>query len=471
MLDISLVIIFLVYLAVCSFKSYKQIHSINAFSLGIKSISTYALGATITATWVSGSGFILDLTEFYKNGLPFFITALGMCVGLVIIALCIAPKMERFLGKVSIAAIMGEEYGQKVRIITAFCGCFAVSAGIFIQFKIMGEVLHYLMPFLNNTICLLMSSSIVIMYSFIGGINSVVHTDKIQAICFTLALIIGIVLLKSTIKYDPNHIITDLISLNSFHNLNTDQKIDMFLLFTYFLIPAMSPHVVQRISMGINIKQVKDAYLWSAFSLMLMITASCYCSYLLFQWDQHIPLDKMLYTFLDLFNIPGTKGILIIGLISMCMSTADSNLNIGAILVANDIWKPNSSNIFEKLYLARLSTFIIGILSLFFCFQKGSLISILISAYTFYTPFIVIPFFAAIFGFKTTERCVLIAMGITLLYIMVFKFVLKNNLNIVTISMIINLISLIFSHYLIEKWELLKCFGIKSHLKNRKHNV
>jgi Na+/proline symporter len=36
--------------------------------MGIRSISTYALGATITATWVSGSGFIMDLTEFYSSG-------------------------------------------------------------------------------------------------------------------------------------------------------------------------------------------------------------------------------------------------------------------------------------------------------------------------------------------------------------------------------------------------------------------
>lgn len=469
MLDYILVFSFLIYLGFFSVNSYKDINSINSFSLGRRSVSTAALGATITATWVSGSGFVMDLTEFYTNGVSYFIESLGMCLTLTLVALCIVPKMKRFLGKISVASIMGEEYGQTVRVITAISGCFAVSGGIFIQFQIMGKVLHYLLPFLNEPICILISSAIVIFYSFSGGIDAVVHTDKIQAVCFILALVIGIILLKTTIKYEmPTHGLGEHFHLNHLLTFNFEQRIDMFLLFAYFLIPGMSPHVVQRISMGINLSQVKKAYLWSSLALLLVLIASCWFSYLLFQMNPHIPPKEILTTLLNLFTIDGTKAILIIGIISMCMSTADSNLNIAAVLIGNDTLGANSLNKLEKLYSARRATIAIGLLCLFFSFKEGSLLDIVLFAQSFYIPIVTVPLLATIFGYKTTERCCLIAMIFAIIFVVIFKFILKSNLNIITIAMGINLISLIFSHYIIEKWELLKCFGIRSNLKELK---
>ena len=469
MIDYILIFGFLGYLAFSSFKSYKEIHSINAFSMGIRSISTYALGATITATWVSGSGFVMDLCEFYKEGASYFISSVGMCLTLSVVAIWIVPKMKRFLGKISVASIMGEEYGQTVRVITAISGCFAVSGGIFIQFKIMGKVLHYLLPFLNEPICIVISSSIVILYSFIGGINSVVHTDKIQAVCFTLALIIGIVLIKTTIKYEtPSHGLGEHFYPSHLLTFNKEQWIDLILLFAYFLIPGMSPHVVQRISMGINLNQVKKAYLWSSLALFLVLIFSSWFAYLLFQIDPHIPGEKLLTTLLDLFTIDGTKAIVIIGIISMCMSTADSNLNIGAVLFANDLWKKNSLDKLSKLYVARKATILIGVLSLFFAFKEGSLLTIILFAQSFYMPIVTVPLLAIIFGFKTTERCCLIAMGVTFSYVAIFKLKIYPNFNIIPPAMLLNAIVLFASHYLIEKKELLKCFGISSQLKGKK---
>ena len=94
MLDYILVFSFLIYLGFFSVNSYKDINSINSFSLGRRSVSTAALGATITATWVSGSGFVMDLTEFYTNGVSYFIESLVMCLTLTLVALCIVPKMK-----------------------------------------------------------------------------------------------------------------------------------------------------------------------------------------------------------------------------------------------------------------------------------------------------------------------------------------------------------------------------------------
>jgi Na+/proline symporter len=151
------------------------------------------------------------------------------------------------------------------------------------------------------------------------------------------------------------------------------------------------------------------------------------------------------------------------------MSTADSNLNIAAVLIANDTYKLNTLDDMQKLHFARGMTIVIGLLSLLFCFKEGSLLDIIIFGHLFYMPIIVPPFLAVIFGFKTTERCALITMGVTFVFVVIFKFILKYKFNIIAPAMLFNLIILATSHYLIEKWEILKCFGITSKLKEIKN--
>ena len=90
--------VLLFYRTVSDFGSIK---SINSYSIGRRSFTTFALGATITATWVSGSGFLLDLEEFQKDGLLYLLPSLCMILCLVVIAVAVVPRMERFLGKTS----------------------------------------------------------------------------------------------------------------------------------------------------------------------------------------------------------------------------------------------------------------------------------------------------------------------------------------------------------------------------------
>ena len=116
----------------------------------------------------------------------------------------------------------------------------------------------------------------------------------------------------------------------------------------------------------------------SALGISVVFASSCYFSYLVFQLNPNLEKGEILNYVLDLFFIDGTRAILIKGIISMCMSTADSNLNIGSILLANDTYKRKTLNIYEKLLFARASTVIIGLLALFFCFKEGSFLQILL---------------------------------------------------------------------------------------------
>lgn len=468
-LDNFILLIFVGYLLIASYQDIGESKNINAYAVGRRSFSTFALGTTITATFVSGSGFVLDLTEFYKNGWKFFFPVLCMIISFVLVATCIVPKMERFLGKTSVATIMGEEYGQTVRFITAITGVLGSAGIIAIQFKIMGNVAHTYIPDLSWQMCVIIFGLITTGYTVLGGIHSVVHTDTIQSICFVISICVATTLvytkisglpLEEVVKIDKSH-----FDIMSIFTLKGQELESMILLGLYFLVPSMSPTIVQRISMGFNISQIKKSYLYSSLMIFVVISFTCLISYLLFEANLGKPIDNILEHFLKLFTIPGTTAIVVIGVLSMCMSTADSNINICAVLIANDMWKSNVANSMEKLLSARYFGCAIGIISILFSLYEGSLLSFILSFWCFYMGLVSIPLLALIFGFKITELCCLITMGVVFSYVVIFKFILNPSFNIIPSAMLLNLIVLVTSHYLIEKWEVLKCFGIKSKFK------
>ena len=238
-LDQIIVGIFLFILVYVSFYNIRKIENFNIFALGRKTFSTFALSSTVLATWISGSGFVLDLSEFYFQGFVYFYASIGMCLTLTIVATILVPRMQRFLGKLSLTTIMTQQYGEKVGIITAVSGLFVSSGSIYVQFKIMGIGLHYIFPFFSDMSCVFLSSCIVILYSFTGGINSVVTTDKIQAICFSLAIVIGLILIMSKLDNSSITVIPERFKWDNFYYLDTNNKIDVILLFLYFLIPGL----------------------------------------------------------------------------------------------------------------------------------------------------------------------------------------------------------------------------------------
>jgi Na+/proline symporter len=469
-IDYTLIGMFTFYLLFECFQKFNKTENINTYAIGNKTFSTFALTATISATWISGSGFILDLQEYYNDGFKYFLISIGMCLNLTLVSL-LAPKMGEFLGKTSVASIMGNNYGEIVQNITSILGCVTSCGSIAIQFKIMGNVIQYLLPItlfkeyldvdLHLYFCVVIGGIITTAYTYSGGIRSVVRTDIVQICCLTIALIIAIV------TFDTQNLFTNSYEKISIENLQKFQFVslfkltgseifDLFLLFGYFIVPGLRPNVIQRISMANNLQQVKNSHFYSSILLFITLTISCYISYLIFIANPNIENGNILPFLINAYNLPGTKAILIIGIIAMCMSTADSGLNISAVLLANDFWLFKNKNSIEKIYLARNFTIFIGIISIIFACKQGSLFSIILLSSSFYLPIVSVPLLALIFNLKTTPRVCLITMILSFSFVIIFKFIFPIKQDVNFLGMVLNGFLLLSFHYILEKWELLK---------------
>lgn len=473
--DYFFVGIFGLYLILESIRKFDKNESINSYAIGNKTFSTFALASTITATWVSGSGFVLDLEEFHRDGFKYLFVSCGMCLNLIITAYYLVPRMKDFLGKTSVASIIGNEYGEVVRNITAILGTLTSCGGIAIQFKIMGNVIYYLIwgveepTGLNLYFSITIGALITTFYTYSGGIRSVVRTDIVQTICFSVALIIAAAVFDTKINITNaySHISTEAIKKftpASLLNLTGSELLDQFLLLGYFLIPGLKPQVIQRVSMGKDIYQIQKSYFFGGIALFIVLFLSCWISFLIFISNPEVTGKDLLPFLINNYQIPGTKAILIIGIIAMCMSTADSNLNISAVLLANDLWLSKKFSATQKIFKARTFTLSIGFCSLLLAFKETSLLKLILLSASFYLPIISSPLLGLIFKLKTTNRVCLGTMIICLSFVIIFKFIFPIDIDVNFIGMVLNAILLITGHYVVEKWELLKCFGIRSKL-------
>jgi Na+/proline symporter len=471
MIDYFIIAAFLGYLIKEMIVSFNKNETINSYAIGNRIFSTFALGSTITATWISGSGFILDLEEFNKDGMKYFLASIGMCLNLTIMSTLLVPKMQIFLGKTSVSSIMNEFYGNTIKNITTILGITTTCGGIAIQFKIMGNVINYLFPTWHLYTCIFLGGILTTLYTCSGGIRSVVRTDIVQAICFSLALIIAIITFdtQNNLLNALNNIpieYTERFKLQSLLKLTNSELLDLILLTGYFLIPGLKPQVIQRVSMGKDLEQVKKSYFYSSIGLFIVLCLSCYLSYLVFIANPEITGKQILPFLLDMYSIPGTKAVLIIGIIAMCMSTADSNLNISSILIANDFFIFDKKSSLQKVKIARYMTLLIGGISIIWGLREDSLFKFILLSASFYLPIITVPLLGIIFKWTTTSRVCLFTMITCFIFVIIFKFIIPAQIDINFIGIILNAILLITGHYIVEKWQLLKCFGIRSQLKN-----
>lgn len=128
---------------------------------------------------------------------------------------------------------------------------------------------------------------------------------------------------------------------------------------------------------------------------------------------------------------PVVKGVAIVSLLSVLMSSADSFLHVAGIMFTNDVLDPLlktklSNN--AKLLTARLSTLLIGAIAVGVALFVSSMYEILLISYAFWTPAIVIPLIATILGKKATNQIFLISGISGIAAYLVWEIVFANNI-------------------------------------------
>ncbi|AVP87940.1 Putative Na+/proline symporter [Candidatus Phycorickettsia trachydisci] len=455
-IDLFLFSSFLVLSLILGIISSTKVHNISEYALGNRDFSTPTIVATLVATWIGAGLFSYTLIETYRQGIYFLMPLAIDSLVLVFIGHFLAPRMGEFLGKLSIAESMGQIFGSRVRAVTVTLSFVRSICYLGVNFQVSAKILELVFGTSGQNATIL-SGLIVIIYSTLGGIRAVTFTDIIQFFTFgclmpTIVIIVWQALGDSSATIVINTLSTsplfdykeafDFQSIKFYHMLGTAM---------FFMIPELEPPIFQRISMGSNVNQVVKAFKYAGLICFLIQSIIALLGILIFSYNPNLNPDNLVSYIISRYAyIEGFKGILAIGIMAMIMSSADSMINSVSIIFAHDVCKPLGFKWAQnELIVARFTAVIVGITSMFFALRVDSVFELIISFAGLYLPIVSIPFIFTIFGFRSSEKSVLAAMGGSLITILLLRiFFAESTIDSFIPGILASVIFLFGFHYL-----------------------
>lgn len=399
--DIAIMTLFMLLNCLIGYYSSKKIQTVSHYSVGNRAFSSFAVFATLSASFIGGGYTIGNAAKVYNIGMIYSFALLGFSLTQIIMALWIAPRMDEHRDCHSVGEIMAKKYGTTVQIITGVMAMIICAGLVGAQVSSMGAIFHYffnISPFWG----IMIGFSVILFYSSLGGMSAVVYTDIFQF----LILIVGI----------PAAFLIGLHAIGGWHELtpinptqplsglqNGSDWLTLAALFTTFMFgEILLPPYVQRLFMARSSRDTRNATLCSALLSMPFLILVGAIGLIAATLNPHLssPHDALLYVVQQTLP-PVIRGFVIAGIIAVIMSCAACFINAAAVSFVNDIMLPLfphqlKMNDRPLLLLAKLGTLMVGVGSIVFALLIPNVLDILLNAFHFWAPIIVVPLIAAL---------------------------------------------------------------------------
>nr|CAH0098348.1 unnamed protein product [Daphnia galeata] len=153
-----------------------------------RDMGTFVGILTMTATWVGG-GYVIGSAEgAFTSGVVWCQAPFGFGLSLIVAGLFFANPM-RSAGYHTMLDPFQEKYGAKIGgllFLPALCGEILWSSAIL---SALGSTLSVILG-LDNTISVVVSAAVAMLYTLFGGLHSVAYTDVVQVFCIAIGLTI-----------------------------------------------------------------------------------------------------------------------------------------------------------------------------------------------------------------------------------------------------------------------------------------
>jgi SSS family solute:Na+ symporter len=445
-IDYVIVIVYLVSVMGLGLYASRGIKNLNQYAVAGRDYTAPVVFATLSAAFIGGGFTLGNAEKVFMWGIVNIFALWGFSFKEILVAKYIAPRMQAHRDAISIGDIMVKAYGKPGRLISGVCGVLLCIGIIGAQVGAMGYVFE---TFLNISRIwgIVLGCGTLIVYVTLGGIRAVVITEILQFVILALGLPLALVFavihaggVESILARIP----ADHLTIPGAH-LSWVAFISLFL--TFMLGETLVPPYLQRLLIGKDIHHIARGTLWSGlFSIPFFAITGCLGLVALAMQpdlDPNLAVPYLVKTALPV----GIVGIVIASIICVVMSSAESFLNAASVAFTNDIVKPlvkKPLSASQELRLAKIFTLFCGIGAVFMAVKVASVIDILIYAYHFWAPMMVVPLVAAIFGFRTNTKVYLTSVICGFLSMWVWQYGLNNpyGLEGLVVGVIMNIVSL-----------------------------
>ena len=425
-LPLMVVIVFLIFTLIVGLYYSRKTTTLKEYAIGRKNFSTAALVATVLATTFGGGGLIRTVEQVHVEGLFWIILMSLATVGMWFFSK-LAPRMAIFMENLSLAETIGQVYGKLPRIITALASICGSIAFVAIQVNVIIRAISICVGDVDPAILAVLATLILIFYSTFGGIRAVTITDVLQCMTFMIILPCLAWLMFLRVNQSFTYVFTTLSAYEKFqfgHVLQWNRSFITIISITLScIISCIGPSQIQRIYMSSNVIQARKVFWFSSIFSTGIISIILLIGIFTFVASPNLP-QTAIWPAITANLSPVFKGFLVISLLAMAMSTADSDLNTCSVMCINDIVGTLSNRKISstlQLRFARITSFSVGILAMLLTFYKKDLLDLLLLGNSFFIPIASAPLLLAIFGFRSSSRTALIGMATGVITILLWS--------------------------------------------------
>jgi Na+/proline symporter len=456
-LDQGIIIIYIVLCFIIGLINNNKDKNLKEYAIGFSYLPTSLWIMTIFATEVGAGSSIGIIQKIYEEK-GYFLIIQSFVVFHWLLMYCVMPQgIGRFNNCISLIDVMEQLYGKWGKYISSASGILMTIVLLASQITALGYLFNVLLNVSFN-IGVIIGFGTVVFYSYKGGMRAVTITDVFQFFIFMVALPI-------IASYAYQGISIDAIRESIRFKEETNINYNSFASSCFFMMTlGINLPYIQRILIIKDKTQLKQVIIGKAlvafcyYTTLIVIGLSLILLYKTEQVDKSIVFYRYIIDYIPI----GVKGLIIIGILSLIMSSADSWLNSSSIICSRNFIKeiyPNMSNEREVL-VAKISLLIIACSSLYIAKLNNGIFELMVLATSFFNPLIFMPFIVGFLGFKLSENEYIKSTIITITFVIV-TCIVKRELNsyVLMLGTLFN-IFVILSILFYKKLKLLKCMSV-----------
>ncbi|HET8635677.1 MAG TPA: sodium:solute symporter family protein [Acidobacteriaceae bacterium] len=367
-----------------------------------RSLSAFVLVFTLLSSWIGSGSLLAGAEEAYNHGFVALWIAGGGWVGLLFIYF-IAPRARRF-AQFTIPDLLEARYNQAARVLGVIAILFAYTGITSYQLIGGGDILHLIFPtVITARLGMYILAFFVIAFTALAGMSSVAYMDLFIGVLATVVLVVAFPFL--THAAGGWSAVTHTLPATHFEvlgDLSLMQALALWL--PTFLLMLGNQSMYQKF---FSAKSERDARIsvvgWIIGTVILetVIVALAVVGSAIYRTGEIAHRPREILAFSALHGLPAWLGALMMGAIfAKVVSTANNYLFSPATNLVNDVFvryvSPQASNK-RVLIVSRLMVVLLGIWALYQALQTGSVVKVMLYAYTVYaaalTPVILAAFY------------------------------------------------------------------------------
>ena len=356
---ISFIAYFLLVLGVGIFFFIKvKANSEKDYFLGGKNmnglVSALSAGASDMSAWVlmglPGSIFLYGLGQVWIS--------VGLLIGTVCAWIFVAPRLRRYAIKagdaVTLPEYLSNRFNSKNPVIRITCAViFMIGYCVYAASSVYacGQLFNTLVPAIDKVWAMIISASVILIYTLLGGFNAVCWTDFFQGMLMLVALMIVPIIALFVLNTVGS--IGTVYPVDNYYNLLSSGKFDWTSIAS--IITGLGwglgyfgmPHILVRYMSIRNEKEIlKSQIIGSSWTFLILVMATVvglvgheFLGDALTADNKNLVFVTIVRALFDYGPLALIGGLLISAIVAASMSTADSQLLTSSSSFAADIYK------------------------------------------------------------------------------------------------------------------------------------